>query len=189
MPRHVFVVERVLESLENLCLCLCCGVLRRAVVCCGMVRGAVVYCTVLQCTEMYWTVLYCGVLVLTPVPAPSACDDAVSHSRPPTLTSHRPTVQYRDPTVVRTSIRPCASTTSTLLYLDSSSARGHGRGHASANMAMARRPAARPRRLGLGQHQSERLHIFQRPALRPTARSRTGPRARASRRPLQRLLQ
>lgn len=162
--------------------------------CCGVLWCAAVWCGVLWCTALFWnvlrcTVLYCGVLVLTPVPAPSACDDAVSHSRPPTLTSHRPTVQYRDPTVVRTSIRPCASTTSTLLYLDSSSARGHGRGHASANMAMARRPAARPRRLGLGQHQSERLHIFQRPALRPTARSRTGPRARASRRPLQRLLQ
>lgn len=60
MPRHVFVVERVLESLENLCLCLCCGVLRRAVVCCGMVRGAVVYCTILECTEMYCTVLRCA---------------------------------------------------------------------------------------------------------------------------------
>lgn len=163
-------------------------------VCCGVLWCAAAWCGVLWCTVIFWnvlrcTALYCGVLVLTPVPAPSACDDAVSHSRPPTLTSHRPTVQYRDPTVVRTSIRPCASTTSTLLYLDSSSARGHGRGHASANMAMARRPAARPRRLGLGQHQSERLHIFQRPALRPTARSRTGPRARTSRRPLQRLLQ
>lgn len=163
-------------------------------VCCGVLWCAAVWCGVLWCTVLFWnvlrcTALYCGVLVLTPVPAPSACDDAVSHSRPPTLTSHRPTVQYRDPTVVRTSIRPCASTTSTLLYLDSSSARGHGRGHASANMAMARRPAARPRRLGLGQHQSERLHIFQRPTLRPTARSRTGPGARASRRPLQRLLQ